>query len=437
MKWFRSRRAWLGASWVFSCWSVVVSASAQDRVSLAQVLAHADANAPDLVVARARVEEGLAARRGAERLLSDPLSLEVGAGPRIAEGTGEDFDLLVSLTQPIEVAGERGARLDVSDRLRDRRESEVEAIRWQVHREVHLQFHVAIEARVRGEAAERRRVLAARLAEIARRRFEAGDIPELDVALATAELASAEQEIVRARGILREAVLSLAEASGWPARSAPMPLGGLDEPGEIGDDATLVARAQEGHPVLRALEAAVAEQNARVRLADIEASPTLDLGLSFAREGSAGSPANYIGLLFAGVAIPLWDANGTERAATRAALSIAEVERDALRGMIEARVLRAAAILRAARERVIIFVRDVLPGFERSIELLTQGFDLGELDALEVAGASRRLLEVQANALDAFGDYHRALAELEAQVGTEVVADAAHDAGDEMVGGVR
>ena len=216
-----------------------------------------------------------------------------------------------------------------------------------------------------------------------------------------------------------------------------MPLGGLDEPGEIGDDATLVARAQEGHPVLRALEAAVAEQNARVRLADIEASPTLDLGLSFAREGSAGSPANYIGLLFAGVAIPLWDANGTERAATRAALSIAEVERDALRGMIEARVLRAAAILRAARERVIIFVRDVLPGFERSIELLTQGFDLGELDALEVAGASRRLLEVQANALDAFGDYHRALAELEAQVGTEVVADAAHDAGDEMVGGVR
>ncbi len=421
-----ARRALHGVSWMLALGSLAVEVEAQDRVSLATVLSHADEHAPSLVVARARVEEGVAARRGAERLLSDPLTLEVGVGPRIADGTGEDFDILVSLTQPIEVASERGARLDAADRLRERRETEVEALRWDVHREVHLRFHVAIEARARGEAAERRRVLAARLAEIARRRHEAGDIPELDVALANAELASSQQEVVRARGQLDEAVLALAEVSGWPAATPPMPLGDLDQPGEIGDDPALVTRALESHPLLRALDATVASERARVRVADVEAFPTLDLGLSFAREGSAGSPANYIGLVFAGVSIPVWDANGVERASTRAALSIAETERDALRSTIEARVRRAATTLRAARERVVIFLRDVLPGFERSITLLTQGFELGELDALEVAGATRRLLEVQANALDAFGEYHRALAELEAQVGTEVVDDDGH-----------
>jgi cobalt-zinc-cadmium efflux system outer membrane protein len=191
-------------------------------------------------------------------------------------------------------------------------------------------------------------------------------------------------------------------------------------------DSVLVARAIAEHPLVRALEAASAERRAQAELADREAIPTLDLGLSFAREGSAGSPANYIGLLVLGMAIPLWDANSGERAMARAEVSVAEAELEALRGAIEARVLRAASAVRASSERVRIFQTDVLPGFEQNIVLLQQAFMLGELDALEVGTATRRLLEVQSNALDAFAEYHRALADLESQVGEEVVDDGGH-----------
>lgn len=404
------------------------NAHAQEaRVSLREVLAHADTHAPALVVARARLEEGVGARRAADRLLSAPLSVELGGGPRFGSESGEDFDLLFTITQPIEVASERGARRGAADGLSRRRDAELEAARWQVHRDVHYGFHRAIEARLRVEAAERRRELAEHLVDIARRRRDAGDIPDLDVTMAAAELASARQELVRARGAYTQASLTLAELSGWPAHAPPAPAGGLDQPTALAEDATLVARALDGHPVLRALDAAVSEQEARVRLADTQAFPTLDLGVSFAREGSAGSPANYIGLLVAGAAIPIWDQNSEARAQSRAARSVAEAERDALRSVIAARVLRAAATLRASRERIEIFVRDVLPGFDTSLELLERGFELGELDALEVAAATRRVLEVQSNALDAFAEYHSALAELEAEVGSEVVADHAHE----------
>lgn len=399
---------------------------AQERVSLEAILQHADTHAPAIVVAEARRDEADAERRGAERLLSDPLRVEIAGGPRFAEATGEDFDLLLSITQPIEVAGERGARLDAAAALGARRDAELEAVRWQVHREVHFAFHEAIEARVRTESAERRHGLATRLAEIARARHGAGEIPELELAVVLAELASANEDLVRTRGAYEEARLLLAELAGWPATSPPVPLGDLDQPATVESDEALLDRAHTGHPLLRALDRAVSEREARVRVADVEAAPTLDLGLSFAREGSAGSPANYIGLLVAGVAIPLWDANGEARWAARASLAIAEAERDSLRGIVDARVLRAAVTLRTARARIEIHQRDVLPALERTVALLARAFELGEIDALEVAGATRRLLEAQASALEAFASYHHALAELEAEVGSEVIEDDAH-----------
>ena len=376
------------------------SAVAQSRVSLETVLAHADVHAPLLVAARARLEEGVAARTGAERLLSDPLSVEVGAGPRIPESGGADYDLLISLMQPIEIGGERGLRMLAAAALSDRRQAELEAARWQVHRAVHLAYHEAIVARVQLETEVRLLEFAEGLAEIARRRVETGDIGALELAMATAELASARQGHVQAAARLLDARLALAEAAGWPASDPPTPLGDLDSPAVLPGDSVLVARAIAEHPLVRALEAASAERRAQAELADREAIPTLDLGLSFAREGSAGSPANYIGLLVLGMAIPLWDANSGERAMARAEVSVAEAELEALRGAIEARVLRAASAVRASSERVRIFQTDVLPGFEQNIVLLQQAFMLGELDALEVGTATRRLLEVQSNALE-------------------------------------
>lgn len=421
---FIARRASLGAL-LISC-SVASRSEAQGPIALETILAHADQHAPALISARARLEEGEAARRSAERLLTDPLTIEVGGGPRIADATGSDFDLVVALLQPVEVAGERGLRIDAADRLSDRRDAELEAIRWQVHREIHFAFHEAIEARVRLEAELQWLAFTERLLEIARGRESAGDVGPLELAVAEAELAGVRQRFVEAEARYLDARLEMSEIAGWPASTPPLPLGGLDAPGAMPDVDELVARAQAEHPVLRALAAAVAEEHARADLADREAIPTLDIGLTFAREGSAGSPANYIGMLVLGVAIPVWNPNSAEREAARAAISVAEAELDALRSAIEARVRRAAASVRAAAERVRIFQDDVLPGFERNLALLEHAFQLGELDALEVGTATRRLLEVQANALDAFAEYHRALAELEVQVGAEVVADEEH-----------
>ncbi len=406
-------------------WSASASANA---ASLREVLDHADAHAPAIVVARARIDEGSGARRAAERLLSAPFSVSVAAGPRVG-GDAVDADLLLSLTQPLEVAGERGARIEAAQRLTERLEAELDAVRWEVHRDVHYGFHRAIEARLRSEAAGRRRALAEHLVDIARRRRDAGDIADLDVRMAEAELASARQEQLRADGDLIDARLALAELAGWPAETPPDPAGGLEEPDIAIDDATLVSYALRGHPALVALDARVEESEAAVRLSDVEAAPNLDVGVSFAREGAPAGPPNYIAMLTLGAPLPVWNPNSQARERARADRSVARAERDALRAAIGTRVLRAAATLRASRARIDIFVRDVLPNLEANLTLLERGFDVGELGALEVAAATRRVLDVQSDALDAFAEYHRALADLEAEVGREVVDDDAHERG--------
>lgn len=424
------RRAWLGT--LLLTWHAAIVAPAQARaqsrdvVPLEAVLAHSNDHAPLIIAARARIEEGVAERVGAERLLTDPLRVDIGGGPRVADGSDIDFDAIVALSQPIEIGSERGLRIAAADRLSDRREAELEAVRWQVHREIHFAFHEAIEARVRLEAERAWLALAERLADIARTREAAGEVGRLDLAMAIAELAAVRQRVVESEGHFLDARLRVAELAGWPATSPPMPAGGLDAPGNVPAAATLVARARDSHPALRALASGVAEARARRELADREATPALDVGLSFAREGSAGSPANYIGLVTLGMSLPVWNPRRPEREAARAREVVAEAELRALASAIEARVLRAVAAVGAAAERVRIFENDVLPGFQENLTLLARAFELGELDALEVGTATRRLLDVQGNALDAFAEYHRALAELESEVGAEVIEDTEH-----------
>ena len=125
----------------------------------------------------------------------------------------------------------------------------------------------------------------------------------------------------------------------------------------------------------------------------------------------------------------MWNPNTAERAQAGAQLSIAEAELLSQQSAMQARVLRASATVRSSGEQVRIFEEDVLPGFEQHVALLEQAFSLGELNALDVGTAARRLLEAQDNALNAFAEYHRALAELEAEVGDEVVPDNAHGGG--------
>ncbi|MFW6087600.1 MAG: TolC family protein, partial [Myxococcota bacterium] len=77
---------------------------------------------------------------------------------------------------------------------------------------------------------------------------------------------------------------------------------------------------------------------------------------------------------------------------------------------------------------------ELLPALEEGLRMLERAHELGEIDVMQVAGATDRLLRAQEDALQAYEDYHEAAASLEAAVGTDLWEAERHD---EPEGGPR
>lgn len=390
------------------------------EVSLPELLAAAEANAPAARLASLRLGYGGAALEGASPILRQSPTLEFGIGPRFDGATERDFDFVASLAQPLEIAGERGLRRAAAERLGTQLEADARAVRWEVRRDVTLAWSAAVAARLNVGALERLVAFADELHRIARRRFEAGDIGSVEVTVAATDLAQARQAGLSAQRELRLARLRLAELTGGSLESPPSVAADFGALRPAPQLEPLLERAPGGHPEVRAREAAVLEAKARRELADREAWPVPTLGVQVAREGAAGSPANYIVLGQVGLQLPVWQQNRGERAKTRVDESVAQVEQALSVRAWRLRVLRAHAELSTASARLTLLTTEVTPSLEAGLALLKKGFEAGELPLLSVTAFRERFLQAQRTTIDAWADYHRARAELEFALGAEL-----------------
>ena len=387
--------------------------------SLTQILSWADRHAPELAVARAGLSRGRAELAATAPLFpSDPI-LGGSVGRRShATGTGTDYE--ITLEQELELFGERGARRRAAQATLDLARAGVQQVRWRVHREIHDAFHNALVARARLRAAEQLVQFAERFVQVAERRLSAGETSPLPMKLAESELAEARQARIAAAQDERAAVLVLKAASGWPADRRLVPAGDLGTPVPAPSVTRLVQLARAHDPALLARSAAVRRARALLAAAEREPWPNPRVGVAYARESDPGGGAATIWRGTVSVPLPLWQANRGDRARARAELDIALAEHGALHRTIDARVRRAASAVDASAARVRLYSTQILPGFEKSLELVQKAFELGEIDATEVLVARERFLRSQRTALDAYEEYFRARGALEEAVGIEL-----------------
>ncbi|WP_428267337.1 TolC family protein [Haliangium sp.] len=395
-------------------------------VTLDEVLVYADRHAPGLVVARQRRGLGDAAVIGASMLLPDEPELSVGAGPRLTED-GTHLDVTASLRQRVELGGERGLRRDAAAWTQARLHAELDEARWEVHRDVHAAFHRALVARERVVVAERLVAFQDRLLEITRGRLRAGEVSPLAVRLAEGELSQARVGRIAAEQAYLRARLELGAIAGWPASHPPEPAGGLDQPRDPPTGAELAAAAERHQPRLRTLHAARAEAEARARVAEREAWPTPTLGVEVTREGAPPGLEETVVLGTVSVPIPLFRRSRGARAVAAAERGIAAARQDAFGSQLPGRIAQHRSEVLAAAERLRTYGREILPSFEDNLRLLRRGFELGEIDILQVSVARERFLLIQADALDAYDDYFEAVAALEAVIGSDLWPSERHE----------
>lgn len=405
----------------------VPNPATERNVSLGGILAYADQHSPVLAVARSTRSRAEAARIAASLLLPTNPELTVAAGARMGPA-GRGVDLELSLMQQVQIAGERGLRIDAAKRLRDVTDADIEQMRWAVHCDVHAAFHRALVEQERVRLAERVVTFQQEVLRVVERQIAAGETAPLTLRLAQAEVAQSEQVLVGARQAFLASRLRLALLSGWPFASPPSPTGTFDSPREPPPLTELGAVARKSLPSLRAGAARIREAQARSELAGREAWPRPSIGVQYKREGNPGAEGVYdilMGVL--SVPIPSANLNQGERARARADLTVAEAELDATRRLLEGQIAEARSEVVSAAERTKAYGNEILPRFEENLTLLRRSFELGEIDILALSTGRERFLRIQSDALLAVQDYFTALAGLERVVGIDLWTDDHHD----------
>lgn len=394
--------------------------------SLHAMLRYAQQHAPLLEIAQAKQQQAAAARVAATKALTENPQLELTAGPKLA-GSGHGSEIEISLSQSIEIAGQRDVRFDVARRSADVARLGVANASWQVHRMVHEAFHQVLLARERAAAAARMLKFAQRLSEVTNKRLEAGEISQMQARLASGELARTKQQHIAADGAATQARMELAGISGWPSDRPLKVAGSLDPPRHTPPLSDLLALAARHNPRLNLHRARVAAAQAGLAAANRSKWPNPSLGLKYAREREPGeSNPLHAGLFTVGIDLPFWNRNQVERARASANLAVARAELAFEQANVNTEIRAARLKVELAAERIRTFGSEVVPAFGQNLSLLERAFELGEIDLLQVMVARGRFLEIERDALAAYDAYFASSSQLETHLGAEVWPDEHH-----------
>lgn len=402
---------------------------AGEDVALEKILQFADERSPVLLIARSTRSRAEASRAAASPLLPANPQASIAVGPRFGiSGTGVDVE--ASLSQQIQIAGERGVRRAAAERFSEMTDAEIEQVRWTVHCDVHAAFHRALVERERLRLAERVVVFQQEVLRVVQRQIAAGETAPLSLRLAEAEVAQAVQAAAAARQGFIAARIRLAQLAGWPLAKPPSPSGAVDPPHEPPELDHLVKVAHEKLPRLKAVAAAVAEAEARLVVANRDVWPKPSVGVQYRREGNPTSEGAYDIVMGAlSIPIPSFDVNQGDRARARADIAVAQAELDAVTMLLGGQIAELRSEVAAAAQRTQAYGTEILPRFEENLTLLRRSFELGEIDILALSIGRERFLRIQSDALAAQLDYFVAVAGLERLVGVDLWGDDHHEEG--------
>lgn len=360
-------------------------ASAQTPLTLADVLARAREQAPEIVSARLALEEVRGRMAGASQRRQANPEIDLAIGNR----QGNDLrwtDLQIGASQAFDARGRRSTRIAAVAAQADQSTAGVEETTRAVLRDVATAFYEAVYESERIGLLSASTELADAIHQTADRRFRAGDLAVLDVNIARSALARVRAEREAARAALAAAIGRLKALVGLEGDvSVQGPLAAGADP-----DREALLQTPANRPELRALEAAIRDADLEVQLGRTYARPSYGVGLRYQRE-----EGDHIVLGGLTVSLPVFS-KGQEVTAVggaRARRLRAELEARTARVRIEVQTALEAYDGRASAARVL--EREALPGLDENITLATRSFEAGQIGLPDLLLIQREILDTR------------------------------------------
>jgi cobalt-zinc-cadmium efflux system outer membrane protein len=437
----------VGGAWAQATTTVSSSPAADAPQDLEGLISHALSVHPSIRAARDRIEAAQAAIRPAGAL-PDPM---LGVGVMNVPVTGRDQDDMTSMTmatvgvgQTIPYPGKLGLRRRVAELELAAAEARLEAARWAIRQEVTDAYADLAFLDRALEIVRRNEKLLGNFIQATQSRYGVGTGSQADVLKARVEAARLAEEAVALTERRRAALARLNAALDRPSETAvaaptiPMRIARAavaENAGEIrfasaalgsraaGSPLPALAELQETavrqNPAIRAHQAMIEAQAARVELARKEHLPDFDVSLQYGQRNDASDVVSAM------VSIPIPLRKGQRQdllvKEAQAELSALQAEHHEQANEIRAAVASAYADLERDRAQLALYVKSIIPQGRAALESATASFQVGRVDFLTLLENQTTLYNYETAYYDALTRFTERLAGLERTVGEEIL----------------
>jgi cobalt-zinc-cadmium efflux system outer membrane protein len=386
-----------------------------EGLPLRQVIATALSGNKDLQAARFATAQARARLVQAGALPNPRLEL-ANKNDALFKNEGE-YTASIGFTQQFPVAGRIArqtavARVDIDLALAEIKEAE-----WKLAGDVANSFYGVVVLGRQVEARTRLIEFDQKLVDVARRRFGAAEVSQIDVNTAQLDLERVRQE--RAL-LLSDKAAQTDHLNLLLGRTAAKALA-LDE--ALPSTETFPAlpelqrRALERRPDLRSavLKAERARADTKLALSERWEDWTVGLGVERSRSVIEGAPpqsSNNSLALNLSIPLPLADNKQGRIEETLASGSQANAQIAALRLSIGSDVASNLAQVKRLQQAILDYQRTLVPMSERNLDLVQQSYGQGQLTITEVVQAARQQSDLTVSYLNTLNLYLQALAKL-------------------------
>jgi cobalt-zinc-cadmium efflux system outer membrane protein len=411
------RRRLLVAALVLLLTSVPVARGrAAELLTLERALQIARGHNPELRAARQDLDiaRGRLVKAEYPSQFNPEITGEVGQRRLGAGGSGADYG--VALSQEIEVAGQRGKRIEEARANLERVEQLVRDRTRLIEAEVKGAFFAALARRQRRDLLQRVQVLNQHVRDASQARVKAGESPIMEANLAEIRFGQSRKETLVAEKDYTVTLLDLKRLLDVTRDTTLDPSGELRASPGAYVLGTLIARAIDVRPDLLATQREVGRVDAERGLAQRLVIPNPTLEGFYREEASAEGRDRIVGGGLR-IPLPLFDRRQGELLALAGRHRQAQFEVDASVRTVEKEVADAFQSYEAARKEVEIFEQDVLGRAEENFRFIETAYRAGKLDFFQFVVVQNDLVGAQLSYLDSLAAFREAEVNLERAVG--------------------
>lgn len=383
----------------------------------------------ELAEVRLEIERARARLRQAGLHPNPTIDVEQSTG-RVTGSTGES-EVSVGIAVSIELGGKRRRRIELARAELEAAEAEVADRERRLTNEVRALYAEALAAIRELSTLEELNELDLQTTRFVQARVNEGETAPIELNQLRVEVERLRSRRTLTEGRLKSTLLKLKSLTGI----GPSEILRLSEdlqqsiavPSPASVD-TAVEIALRSRPDLKFARLSEDVAQAGLQLARAQAVPNLTPFTKYSNNRSViedtpvGALRDRDKLLTFGVSVELPIFNRNQGGKTEAAIAInqAQRRREFLEAVIRSEVQSAYARYEAAQAAVSSFEQGVLPRSTENIRTIRAAYQIGAFSITELLVEQRRLLDVQREFTDALTERYRALADLQAAMGTTV-----------------